>query len=85
MPRKKRSKETEFKILAALDEIEAAQDLISKKRVAKPVQQAASSWIRKQKAHLKELGYKGKMPRQKKVVGQVIYVPRPKNTKEEDE
>ncbi len=84
MPRKKREPRIQFKVAAALDEIGAAQAILAKKRILRDVAKTARSWIRLKKAELKDLGYKGKIPRQTRVVGQVEYdrpVPKP----EEDE
>lgn len=49
-----------------LDEIEAAYRIMVKKKATKEVQSKCKGWVRKHKAILKELNYKGKIPRQPK-------------------
>jgi hypothetical protein len=63
MPRKKRNSETQGLIDACLDEIENAHELLGRKNLSDKSISALNGWIRKQKALLKELGYKGAMPR----------------------
>lgn len=60
MPR--RSKKDTFEIAVCLDEIETAHSALEKK--CTPEQKKVyESWVRQMKARLKELNYKGKMPR----------------------
>jgi hypothetical protein len=51
-----------------LDEIEAAQDMLCSDNVSSDTIAHCKGWVLKQKARLKELGYKGKMPRKKRQV-----------------
>jgi hypothetical protein len=62
MPRKKKDPQIQAQVAAALDEIEAAQATLGKRGTAASGR-ACRSWIRKKKAELKALKYKGKLPR----------------------
>ena len=53
-------------IKISLDEIEASYDVMSRKSSNQVLSQA-KSWIRKNKAILKELKYNGKISRQPKI------------------
>lgn len=49
-----------------LDEIEAAQEYLYSKSSSSELKVNCRGWIIKQKARLKELEFKGKMPRKKR-------------------
>ena len=51
-----------------LDEIEAAYAIMVKRKKDKQVVSKCKSWVRQHKAILKELNYKGKIPRQPKLM-----------------
>jgi len=53
-----------------LDEIEAANSLILKSSNDKEVVLKCKGWVRIHKIMLKEMGYKGKIPRQPKLTKQ---------------
>ena len=54
-------------ISICLDEIEASYAIMVKPKSNKDTISTAKSWVRKHKARLKELKYKGKIPRQPKL------------------
>ena len=60
------SKNNQGQIDSCLDEIESAQEVIEPKNVSDDVRKTMEGWIRTQKLRLKELGFKGKMPRKKR-------------------
>jgi hypothetical protein len=51
-----------------LDEIEAAYRVMVKNKSDKKALSNARGWVRKHKAILKELGYKGEIPRQPRIM-----------------
>ena len=54
-------------IKICLDEIEADYDIMNNNKNSKGVISICRGWVRTHKAILKELNYKGKIPRQPKV------------------
>ena len=70
--RKKAPSERDIQIKIALDEIEAAQAILNKKRITQNQKKEAGIWLRRNKQVLKDLKYKGQMPRQRRTVGQVV-------------
>lgn len=63
-------------INSSLDEIEAAYLIMAKKRIDAKTLSNCKAWVRKHKAILKGMKYKGKIPRQPKIMK--------KNIKEKD-
>ena len=61
-------KERKAEIDRCLDEIEAAYRVLAKKSSDKKTISKCKGWARKHKAILKELNYKGKIPRQPKIM-----------------
>jgi hypothetical protein len=55
------------KIKVCLDEIEAAYVIMGKSRTKKQACSKCRGWIKRQKDILKELKYRGKIPRKKRV------------------
>ena len=51
-----------------LDEIEAAYAVMCKRKSDKETLEMCKSWVRKQRIILKEIGYKGSIPRQPRIM-----------------
>lgn len=62
---KKIAENRQFTVKFCLDEIDTCMDQLEK-RISKEKKKELESWIRNQKATLKQIGYKGKIRRAKK-------------------
>jgi len=61
-------KERKNQIDICLDEIEAAYGIMNKSKSSKKTLSNCRGWVRRHKAILKELKYKGKVPRQPRIM-----------------
>lgn len=62
------AQERKNKIDICLDEIESAYEIMNSNKSSKDILSSCKGWVRNHKAILKELKYKGKTPRQPRVM-----------------